>query len=121
MAIESENCKSDISLPVKLPAEIALLGDAVNPSCSPQPRCPSSSDRGEEPYQLSALLWRERVNLSHLHPNTASVRVLSTGGGFVCAGVRISLDTCSEERMESTSLNREPRLSPCLVRDGQGS
>ena len=121
MAIESENCKSDISLPVKLPAEITLLGDAVNPRCSPRPRCPSSSDCGEEPSQLSALLWRERVNLSHLHPNTASVRVLSTGGVFVCIGVRISLDTCSEERMESTSENRKLRLSPCLVRDGQGS
>ena len=63
----------------------------------------------------------ERVSLSHLHPNAASVRVLGTGGAFVCAGVRISLDTYSEERMESTSPKGELRLSPCLVRDGQGS
>ena len=101
--MESEKRNSDISLPVNLPAEITLLGDAVNPGYSPWPRCPSNSDRSEEPSQLSALLWGKRVSLSRLHLNTASVRVVGTGRGFFCAGVCISLDTYSEERMESTS------------------
>ncbi|XP_074419698.1 uncharacterized protein LOC141733350 isoform X1 [Larus michahellis] len=51
------------------------------------------------------------------------LRILKTsskGGGFVWAGVCISADRYSEERMESSSPKREPRLSPCLARDGQG-